>query len=56
MLHRLRSLLRLARHDAACGDWLENDPPPDSFVREPRQLRPNDPTATIALELPPDFT
>ena len=37
-----------------CDDlWLE-EPPPDSFVREPRRPRPSAPGGTIALELPPD--
>jgi len=54
VLYRLRSLLRLVRHDAGCGDWFE-ELPPDSFVREPRRPRPSAPASAITLELPPDL-
>jgi hypothetical protein len=51
VLDRVRSLLRLVRHDAGCGDWFE-ELPPDSLVREPRRPRPGAPASSIALELP----
>jgi hypothetical protein len=55
VLHRVRSFLRLVRHDAGCGDWFE-ELPPDSFVREPRRPRLSPPSSAIALELPREFT
>jgi hypothetical protein len=50
-LHRVLTFLRLRRDRPACGDWLE-EPPPDSFVREPRRPCPSAPSASVALELP----
>ena len=32
-----------------------DDPPPDSFVREPRRPRPSSSSGGVALELPPDL-
>jgi hypothetical protein len=52
--NRIRAFLRLVRHDAGCGDWFE-ELPPDSFVREPRRPLPSAPSASIALEPPPDL-
>jgi hypothetical protein len=52
--HRLLSFLRFVRHDSGCGDWFE-ELPPNSGVREPRRPRPSVPSASIALELPPDL-
>jgi hypothetical protein len=55
VLERVKSFLRLARNDSAgCGDWFD-EPPPDSFVREPRRPRPGAPSTSAALELPPDL-
>ncbi|HEY2940472.1 MAG TPA: hypothetical protein VGJ27_11730 [Gaiellaceae bacterium] len=54
LLDRVRSLLRFARNDSRCGDWYV-EPPPDSFVREPRRPRPSTPSTSVALELPPDL-
>jgi hypothetical protein len=55
VFERVKSFLRLARNDSAgCGDWFD-EPPPDSFVREPRRPRPGAPSTSVALELPPDF-
>jgi hypothetical protein len=50
----MKSFLRLARNDAGCGDWFD-EPPPDSFVREPRRPPPGAPSTSVALELPPDL-
>jgi hypothetical protein len=52
LLDRVRALLRIVRHDARCGDWFE-EPPPDSFVREPRRPLPPSSSSSIALEPPP---
>jgi len=55
VLERVRSFLRRTRNDAAgCGDWFD-EPPPDSFVREPRRPLPGAPSTSVALELPPDL-
>jgi hypothetical protein len=52
--HRLLLFLRFFRHESGCGDWFE-ELPPDSGVREPRRPRPNAPSSSVALELPPDL-
>jgi hypothetical protein len=44
--------LRVRRSLRRCGDFLLEDPPPDSFVREPRKPRPLEPGGAIALKLP----
>jgi hypothetical protein len=54
ILDRLKAFLRFVRHDACCGDRFE-EPPPDSFVREPRRPRPGAPSTSVALELPPEL-
>ena len=53
---RFRRLLRflgLARPRPE--DFFVDDPPPDSFVREPRRPRPSSSSGGVALELPPDL-
>jgi hypothetical protein len=52
LLDRVRALLRLVRNDSGCGDWFA-EPPPDSFVREPRRPLPPSSSGSIALEPPP---
>jgi hypothetical protein len=54
LLSQARALFRKFRNDHACGDWYL-EPPPDSFVREPRRPRPGAPSTSVALELPPDL-
>ena len=52
LLRRMISVLRF-RHDLKrCGDFLLEDPPGESSVREPRRPRPFQPSGAIALELP----
>ena len=51
---RLRAFLSWLRGERGCGDFLLEDPPPDSFVREPRRPRPQAPGGGVALDLPPD--
>jgi hypothetical protein len=46
--------MRWFRNDQLCGDWYF-EPPPDSFVREPRRPRPGAPSTSVALELPPEL-
>ena len=42
------------RERDCCYVWLD-DPPPDSFVREPRKPRPQSSGGAVALELPTDL-
>jgi hypothetical protein len=51
-----RFLIRLVGwRQKRCGDFfLEEPPPPDSFVREPRRPTPQAPGGSIALDLPPE--
>jgi len=49
---RLVAVLRFRRDIRRCGDFLLDDPPTDTFVREPRRPRPKQPGGAIALELP----
>jgi hypothetical protein len=49
---RLLRFLRLERTLGRCGDFFIDEPPPDSFVREPRRPKPFSPSATAMLELP----
>ena len=51
---RLVAVLRFRRDLKRCGDFLLDEPPTDTFVREPRRPRPNQPGGAIALELPTD--
>jgi hypothetical protein len=46
------AVLRFRRDLRRCGDFLLDDPPADTFVREPRRPRPKQPGGAIALELP----
>jgi hypothetical protein len=46
------AMLKFRRDLKRCGDFLLDDPPPDTFVREPRRPRPLQPGGAIALELP----
>ena len=52
IVRRVMSLLRFRRELRRCGDFLLDDPPTDTFVREPRKPRPSQPGGAIALELP----
>ena len=52
VLSRLRARLRFRLSLRRCGDFLLEDPPPGSFVREPLRPRPLAPGGAIALELP----
>jgi hypothetical protein len=52
LLSRVLATLRFHRSLRRCGDFLLEDPPPDSFVREPRKPRPHTPGGAIALKLP----
>jgi hypothetical protein len=45
-------VLRFRRTLRRCGDFLLEDPPPDTNVREPRRPRPIAPGSSVALELP----
>ena len=49
---RLLRFLRLERTLGRCGDFFIDEPPPESFVREPRRPKPFSPSATAMLELP----
>jgi hypothetical protein len=49
-MRRLLRFLRLER--TRCGDFFIDEPPPNSFVREPRRPKPFSPSATAILELP----
>jgi len=51
-MSRVMAVLRFRRDLRRCGDFLLEDPPGDSFVREPRRPRPVQPGAAVALELP----
>jgi hypothetical protein len=51
-LGRLLRFFRLERTLARCGDFFIDEPPADSFVREPRRPKPFSPSATAMLELP----
>jgi hypothetical protein len=48
------AMLKFRRDLKRCGDFLLDDPPPDTFVREPRRPRPLQRGGAIALELPSD--
>jgi hypothetical protein len=52
LLRRFFETVRFRRSLRRCGDFLFDDPPPDSFVREPRRPRPAAPGGAVALELP----
>jgi len=48
-----RFFFRLAaRRQKRCGDLFLEEPPPDSFVREPRRPKPQAPGGSVALEIP----
>jgi len=49
---RVIALLRFRRELRRCGDFLLEDPPAGSSVREPRRPRPFRPGGAIALQLP----
>jgi hypothetical protein len=51
-LRRVIAVFRFRRDLRRCGDFPLEDPPPDTFVREPRRPRPFQPGGAIALELP----
>jgi len=51
-VRRAATVLRFRRDLRRCGDFLLDDPPTDTFVREPRKPRPFQPGGAIALELP----
>jgi hypothetical protein len=51
---RVMAVLRFRRDLRRFGDFLLDDPPIDTFVREPRRPRPKQPGGAIALELPTD--
>jgi hypothetical protein len=46
------AVLKFRRDLRRCGDFLPDDPPTDTFVREPRRPRPKQPGGAVALELP----
>jgi len=52
IVSRAMAMLKFRRDLKRCGDFLLDDPPPDTFVREPRRPRPLQPGGAIALELP----
>jgi hypothetical protein len=52
LLSRVIAGLRFRRSLRRCGDFLLEDPPPDSFVRQPLRPRPLAPGGAIALDLP----
>jgi hypothetical protein len=51
---RVVAVLKFRRDLKRCGDFLLEDPPTDTYVREPRRPRPKQPGGAIALELPND--
>jgi hypothetical protein len=51
-LRRLVRFVRLERTLGRYGDFFIDEPPPDSFVREPRRPKPFSPSSTAMLELP----
>lgn len=52
IVSRVIAVFRFKRDLKRCGDFLLEDPPTDTFVREPRRPRPFQPGGAIALELP----
>jgi hypothetical protein len=51
-----RFFFRLAaRRQKRCGDLFLEEPPPDSFVAEPRRPKPQAPGGSVALEIPPEW-
>jgi hypothetical protein len=52
IVRRFAAVLRFRRDLRRGGDLLLDDPPTDTFVREPRKPRPSQPGGTIALKLP----
>jgi hypothetical protein len=52
LLGRFARILRFKWSLRRCGDFLLEDPPPDSFVRERLRPRPLAPGGAIALDLP----
>jgi hypothetical protein len=52
IVSRIIAALRFRRDVRRCGDFLLEDPPTDTFVREPRRPKPFQPGGAIALELP----
>jgi hypothetical protein len=48
------AMLKFRRDLKRCGDFLLDDPPPDTLVRKPRRPRPLQLGGAIALELPND--
>jgi hypothetical protein len=53
VLRHLLRFLRVGRSKRECGDFfLDEPPPPGSFVREPRRPKPHSPSGTAMLELP----
>jgi hypothetical protein len=54
LLRRFMDVFRFRRELRRCGDFLLEDPPQASGVREPRRPRPHAPGGVIALELPED--
>jgi hypothetical protein len=50
-----RFFFRLAPWRKRCDNFLLDEPPPDSFVREPRRSNPQAPGGSIALGLPPEW-
>jgi hypothetical protein len=54
ILSRAMAMLKFRRDLKRCGDFLLDDPPPDTLVRKPRRPRPLQLGGAIALELPND--
>jgi hypothetical protein len=52
IVRRVLALLRFRRELRRWGDFRLDDPPTDTFVREPRRPRRPQPGGAIALELP----
>jgi hypothetical protein len=52
LFSRVLAALRFRHSLRRCGDFLLEDPPPDSFVREPRKPLPHAPGGAVALKLP----
>jgi hypothetical protein len=52
VVRRFLAVLGFRRELERCGDFLLDEPPPDTFVREPLRPKPFQPGGAIALELP----
>jgi len=52
VVSRVFAVLGFRRELKRYGDFLLDEPPPDTLVREPRRPKPFRPGGAIALELP----